>query len=73
MLVGFPTVATVEAHYVIGGLGSLVSEVVAERGLGVRVIRFGVSGPVDGVSGSVCDQAQRAAFYADVLSAIGAP
>ena len=34
---------TVEAHYLVGGLGSLVSEIVAERGLGCRVVRCGVS------------------------------
>ena len=38
----FPVVLTVEAHYSVGGLGSLVSEVVADRGLGCRVVRCGV-------------------------------
>ena len=33
---------TVEAHYTSGGLGSLVCEVVAERGIGCRVVRCGV-------------------------------
>ena len=36
-------VVTVEAHYLSGGLGSLVSEVVAESGLGCRVVRCGVA------------------------------
>jgi transketolase len=36
-------VCTVEGHYTVGGLGSLVSEVVAGRGLGCRVIRCGVA------------------------------
>jgi transketolase len=40
----FQTVLTVEAHSVTGGLGSLVSEVVAERGLGCRVVRCGAAG-----------------------------
>src|SRR5262249_58513430 len=35
----FRAVLTVEAHSVVGGLGSLVSEVVAERGLHCRVVR----------------------------------
>lgn len=43
---------TVEAHYATGGLGSLVSEVVAERGLRCRVRRCAVSTTPDGVSGS---------------------
>jgi transketolase len=52
MLDGFRTIVTVEAHYQVGGLGSLVCEVVAERGLGARVVRLGVSGLPGGVSGS---------------------
>ncbi|MGD0726522.1 MAG: transketolase C-terminal domain-containing protein [Spirochaetia bacterium] len=35
-------VLTVEEHSVHGGLGSLVSEVLAERGAGVRVSRLGI-------------------------------
>ena len=33
---------TAETHYVNGGLGSLVAEVIAEHGLGCRLIRRGV-------------------------------
>jgi len=47
----FPLVITVEAHYTVGGLGSLVSEVVAENGIGCRVIRRGISSMLSGVSG----------------------
>lgn len=43
---------TVEAHYVIGGLGSLVSEVVAARGLSCRVIKCGVTSSLGGSGGS---------------------
>lgn len=42
-LAPFEVVATVEAHYRIGGLGSLVSEVIAEHGIRARLLRFGVS------------------------------
>ena len=52
LLDGFGIVATVEAHYRIGGLGTLVCEVVAEHGSGARVVRFGATGLPDGVSGS---------------------
>jgi transketolase len=52
ILAPFPLVLTVEAHYTVGGLGSLVSEVVAEQGLNCRVVRCGVKGISDGVSGS---------------------
>jgi transketolase len=51
-LARFPVALTVEAHYVNGGVGSLVSEVVAEHGLGCRVVRCGVRTPPNGLSGS---------------------
>lgn len=35
-------VATVEEHFITGGLGSLVAEMIAEAGLGVRLLRIGV-------------------------------
>jgi transketolase len=37
-----PLVLTVEAHYVTGGLGSLVAETIAEHGLRCRLVRCGV-------------------------------
>lgn len=43
---------TVEAHYVAGGLGSLVCEVVAEQALPCRVLRRAVGDDHHGVSGS---------------------
>ena len=52
ILARFPLVLTVEAHYVVGGVGSLVSEVIAEQGLRCRVVRCGVKTSPDGVSGS---------------------
>jgi len=51
-LARFRLVLTVEAHYLVGGVGSLVSEVVAERGLNCQVIRCGVKTMPDGISGS---------------------
>jgi transketolase len=48
----FRLALVVEAHYVVGGAGSLVSEVVAERGLGCRVRRCAVRIPAGGVTGS---------------------
>ena len=41
-LADVPVAMTVEAHYLVGGLGSLVSEIVAEHGLRCRVARCGV-------------------------------
>ena len=43
---------TVEAHYTVGGIGSLVSEVVAEDALPCRVLRCGISEMPDGATGS---------------------
>ena len=48
----FPVALTVEAHYVVGGIGSLVSEVIAEHGLRCRVIRCGIKNSPSGVGGS---------------------
>jgi transketolase len=47
-----PVALTVEAHYMVGGLGSLVAEVAAERGLGSRVLRCGVRIAPGGRTGS---------------------
>ena len=44
---------TVEAHYTVGGIGSLVSEVVAEDGLPCRVLRCGISEMPNGATGSL--------------------
>jgi transketolase len=43
---------TVEAHYLVGGLGSLVSEIVAEHAPGCRVARCGVAAMPVGRTGS---------------------
>lgn len=43
LLAHCPLVCTVEEHYINGGLGSWVAEIVAERGLGCKLVRCGVS------------------------------
>jgi transketolase len=48
----FRLALTVEAHRVIGGIGSLVSEVIAEQRLPCRLVRCGITAPCDGRSGS---------------------
>ena len=48
----FRIALTVEAHYTVGGLGSLVSEIVAERGIKCRIVRVGMKYMPDGFSGS---------------------
>jgi transketolase len=47
-----PVVMTVEAHYRDGGLGSLAAEVIAERGLGSRLVRAAVDRMPAGEAGS---------------------
>lgn len=51
-LAAFPLAITVEAHSTTGGVGSLVSEVVADHGLGCRVVRCGVKTAPNGIVGS---------------------
>jgi transketolase len=51
-LARFSVALTVEAHYVTGGVGSLVCEVVAEQGLDCRVVRCGVRTKPEGLVGS---------------------
>jgi transketolase len=52
LLARFRLVLTAEAHYVAGGLGSLVAEVIADRGLGCRLVRCGVREATGGRCGS---------------------
>ena len=46
-----PVVLTLESHYVTGGVGSLVCEVVAEHGLACRVVRLGMRSMPRGTTG----------------------
>ncbi len=48
----FDLALSVEAHSIVGGVGSLVAEVIAERGLGCRLVRCGVRFLPHGTSGS---------------------
>jgi len=48
----FRLVLTVEAHYINGGLGSAISEVIAENGVSARLIRCGIRVVPDGSTGS---------------------
>ena len=52
LLSTFQHVMTIEEHYVIGGLGSLVAEILAEAGASVRFARLGVKSAPDGIVGS---------------------
>jgi transketolase len=52
LLDGLPLAVTLEAHYLTGGLGSFVAEVIAERGLDCRLVRAGVAQMPRGATGS---------------------
>jgi transketolase len=43
---------TLEDHRPIGGLGSLVAETIADHGMGVRLVRCGVTDPTGETTGS---------------------
>jgi transketolase len=61
-------VVTHEAAYVNGGLGSLVSEVVAEHGLAARVTRCAVREMPSGATGSAAWLQERYAISARALA-----
>jgi len=52
LISGVDSVVTVESHYRSGGLGSVVAEVIADAGLGVRLRRCGVADIPRGQTGS---------------------
>ncbi len=46
-----PLVVTLESHYTVGGVGSLVCEIAAEHGLDCRVLRCGMTATPRGTTG----------------------
>jgi transketolase len=42
LMVSTPKVATVEEHFITGGLGSIIAEIIADQGLGKQLLRAGV-------------------------------
>lgn len=48
----FANAVSVEAHYIAGGIGSIVAETIAETGMKCRLTRCGVRTASDGKSGS---------------------
>jgi transketolase len=51
-LADVPLALSIESHYVDGGVGSLTAEIVAEHGLGTRLVRAGVRRAPSGETGS---------------------
>ena len=53
LLTRFPLVYTLEAHFINGGVGSYVSEIIAEnRNITSQLTRLGIKTVPDGMSGS---------------------
>ncbi|MHB1536965.1 MAG: transketolase family protein [Acidimicrobiales bacterium] len=52
LLEAVPLAVSVESHYLNGGLGSLVAEVIAEHGCSCRLVRRGVAEMPRGLTGS---------------------
>ena len=51
LLSRYEYVFTVEAHYVSGGLGSLLSEIIAENGIKTKLTRIGLNKTPDSITG----------------------
>lgn len=69
-------VMTIEAHYLDGGLGSLVAELIAERGVSCRLLRRAVTSVPSGVTGSEAFYLREHglsvdAIVGDALAALG--
>lgn len=69
VLRGIPAAVTYEEHYATGGLGSLVAEVIAERGLSCRLARLGARLPEDGAVGSAAYMREASGLGSDALAA----
>jgi transketolase len=67
-LADMPLVITVESHLVDGGLGSLVAEVIAERGLATRLHRCGVEELPRGTTGSQAFLQERFGLSAGAIA-----
>jgi transketolase len=55
----FRLAMTIEAHYTVGGLGSMVAEVIATAGIGCRLVRRGVDGTPPRESGGAAYLTRR--------------
>jgi transketolase len=58
-LEGHRLAITVETHYITGGIGSMIGEVIADHGLGTRLLRLGVRKGAGGRSGSPANMYAR--------------
>ena len=63
----FPKVFTIEDHYTTNGLGSFVSEVIAENGISSQLVRCGVQTMIEGPVGSKTYMNEKFNLSADKL------
>jgi len=61
-------VVSVEDHYRIGGLGSLVAEAMTDAGASARLIRIGVDGACDGLTGDSAWMLLRHGLTAEAIA-----
>lgn len=64
----FKVALAVEEHYVAGGLGSMVSEVIAEKGIACRLVRCGIEALADGLSGSLAYLRKKHGLSSEALA-----
>ncbi len=63
----FNLIVTVEAHFINGGLGSYIAEIMAENGIGARLVRCGVRSMPSGESGSEAYMNRQHGLVADAI------
>ncbi|MBO9534566.1 MAG: hypothetical protein J7513_16455 [Solirubrobacteraceae bacterium] len=68
LLANVPLALTVEAHYVNGGLGSFVAEVIAEAGLACRLLRAGATSMPSGETGTQAHMERQSGLDAGSLA-----
>ena len=67
LLASFPLVFTVESHYIVGGIGSYVAELIAENNIGCRLVRCGIDERITSDCGSQKYMLQRYHLSSDEL------
>ncbi len=67
LLTNFSQAVTIESHYIVGGIGSLVSEVIAENRIQCQILRLGVESLPDGRSGSMAFMRHKEGLSVDAI------
>lgn len=68
LLQDVPLAITIEAHYLNGGVGSLVAEVIAENSIKCRLVRRGIADMPRGMTGSPAYLNERSGLSASQLA-----